>query len=49
MYEVGVLRALVENTPDDIKYDVIAGVSAGAANGGTLSMYAPGQEKDAID
>ena len=34
---------------EEIAYDVLAGVSIGAANGGTIGMFKPGHEKEAFD
>ena len=35
--------------PQDYAYDVVAGVSIGAMNGATLSLYEKGDEKAAVD
>jgi predicted acylesterase/phospholipase RssA len=49
-YEVGVLKAFLEKLPaEEINYDVVSGVSVGAINGGTFSLFESGQEKEAVD
>ena len=49
-YEVGVLKAFFENMdPQEFKYDIVSGVSAGSINAAVLAMYPPGQEKQALD
>lgn len=49
-YQVGALKALIENMdPEEVKYDVVSGVSFGAFNAAILSLYEPGQEKEMIN
>ena len=41
-WEAGVLYGLAHNgNPEDYKYDVVSGVSAGAINAAVLSTFAP--------
>lgn len=45
-YEVGVLKAFLEKLPaGEMNYDVINGISIGALNGGTFSLFPPGEEQ----
>ena len=49
-FEVGVLKALVDNMPpEEIMYDHVGGVSVGALNASLLASFAPGDEKKAIE
>ena len=49
-FEVGVLRALIDNLPpEEVMYDYIGGVSIGAINASVLASYAPGEEKEALE
>ena len=49
-YEVGVLKSFVDNLPpDEVKYDVITGVSVGSINAMAIALHPIGQEKEAID
>ena len=34
--------------PDEIEYDIVAGVSIGAYNASLISIFPPGKEKDAV-
>lgn len=44
-YETGVIWGLVHyGNPDDYRYDVFTGVSAGALNAGMMSVFPKGQE-----
>ena len=48
-FEVGVLQALVDNMPpEEIEYDIVAGVSIGAYNASLFSIFPQGKEKDAV-
>ena len=49
-YEVGVLKSFVDYLPpDEVKYDVITGVSVGSINAMAISLHQIGEEKKAID
>ena len=49
MYQVGVLKGLYENTPEEyMDYDVFTGVSAGSINACTLAMFDKGETKEAL-
>ena len=51
-WEAGVLYGLAHNDlldPSAIRYDVVAGVSAGAINASALALYPPGEEKKATE
>ena len=49
-YEVGVLNAFVENLPpQEVAYDVVAGVSIGAIAASTIATFRIGDEKRAIE
>ena len=49
MYQVGVLKALVENTEtEETDYDVFAGVSSGSVNACTLAKHGKGEMVEAI-
>lgn len=49
-YQVGALKALIENlSEDDVKYNVLSGVSFGAFNAAIASLYKVGDEKAMID
>lgn len=49
-YQVGALKALIENMdPEDVKYNVISGVSFGAFNAAIASVHKVGDEKAMID
>lgn len=48
-YQVGALAEMLELIPDEIHYDVVSGVSAGALNAGGFSQFPPGQEAQAIE
>lgn len=44
------LKAFLDHLPaEEIAYDVIVGVSIGAMNGATLSIFPPGEEREAIE
>ena len=44
-WEAGVIYGLVHyGNPDDYKWDVVSGVSAGAINSAGLGVWAPGEE-----
>ena len=50
IYELGVLEAFLEAMePEEIQYDVIAGVSSGAINGAPIALYEKGQEAEAFE
>ena len=49
-YQVGVIDSFVKKlAPEDITYDVVTGVSAGALNAFAASLFEPGDEKNMID
>lgn len=49
-YQAGALKGLFENLPaDEVKYDIITGVSLGAFNGALIATKSPGQEKEAAE
>lgn len=48
-YQVGALSEMVRLIPEEIHYDVVSGVSAGALNAGGFSQFLPGQEAEAVD
>ena len=44
-WEAGVIWGLVHyGNPDDFKWDVVSGVSAGAINSAGIGVWAPGEE-----
>ena len=44
-WEAGVIWGLVHyGNPDDYKWDVVSGVSAGSINASAISVFAPGDE-----
>ena len=46
-YEAGVIHGLVHLLdPEDVKYDVVTGVSAGAINAAAISLWDIGNEKE---
>lgn len=47
-YQAGALKGLVDNDPET-KWDVVTGISAGALNAASISIFAVGDEKSAID
>ena len=47
-YQVGALSEMLSLIPDEIHYDVVSGVSAGALNAAGFSQFPPGQEAQAI-
>lgn len=45
-YEAGVIETLVNSLdPEDVKYDVISGISVGALNAAHVASFPRGQEK----
>lgn len=49
-FEVGVLKAMIENMPaNEMMYDYVGGVSVGALNAAILASFAPGEEKEAVE
>ena len=49
-YEVGVMKGMVDLLPaEEVKWDVVTGVSAGAINAGGMSMFPTGMEKEMVD
>ena len=48
-YQVGALSEMLRLIPDDIHYDVVSGVSAGALNAGGFSQFPPGEEAQAVE
>lgn len=48
-YQVGALSEMLRLIPEEIHYDVVSGVSAGALNAGGFSQFPPGQEAEAVD
>jgi predicted acylesterase/phospholipase RssA len=49
-YQVGALKALVENLqPEDVQYNVIAGVSFGGLNAAVASVHGIGDEQEMVD
>ena len=49
-FQVGVLKAFVDNLdPEEIKWDVITGVSVGSINTAALALHEIGKEKEAVD
>ena len=49
-WEAGVFKGLVEaSDPQDVRYDVVGGVSTGALNALGIAMYNVGEEKEAAD
>ena len=48
-YQVGALSEMLRLIPDEIHYDVISGVSAGAINAGGLAQFPIGQEAEGIN
>ena len=49
-YEVGVMKGLIDLLPaEDVQWDVVTGVSAGAINAGGMSLFPVGMEKPMID
>lgn len=49
-YQVGALKALIENlAPEDVRYNVISGVSFGAFNAAVASVHKVGKEQEMID
>lgn len=49
-YEVGVLKAWVENLPpEEVQYDVITGVSVGSINAVAIALHDIGKEKETVD
>lgn len=49
-YEAGVLDILINNAtnPDNVKWDIVAGVSAGAINSGYISQFKIGDEVNMV-
>ena len=48
-YEIGVIKGMVDLLPEDeVKWDVVTGVSAGAINAGGMSTFPVGQEKEMV-
>jgi len=48
-YEMGVLKAMIENLPpEEVQWDVVSGVSAGALNSALVSRYPKGKEKEML-
>ena len=44
-YEAGAIYALVKNLhPDEVKYDVVSGISVGALNAAHVATYPKGDE-----
>lgn len=49
-YEVGVLKAFVENLPpEEVMYDVVTGVSVGSINAMGIGLHKIGEEKVAVE
>lgn len=48
-YEAGVLWSLVKGKPNDFKWDVITGVSAGSINALAISAFKIGDEMNMIE
>ena len=49
-FEAGVLKALMEHMPtEEVKYDIISGVSIGAINAAVFALYPKGEEKEAAE
>lgn len=49
-YELGVLKGLVDLLPpEDVQWDVVTGVSAGAINAGGMSIFPVGKEREMVD
>ena len=48
-YEVGVIKGLVNLLPpEDVQWDVVTGVSAGAINTAGMSIFPIGKEKEMV-
>ena len=47
-WEVGVLSALVDEMPEEVAYDYVAGVSVGSMLASLLATFEPGDEKEAV-
>jgi predicted acylesterase/phospholipase RssA len=49
-YQSGAIKGLVDYTPyGEVEWDVVTGISVGSMNGAGLSIFAPGDEKNASD
>jgi len=49
-FEAGAIKGLVDYVPnEEVKWDVVTGISAGSLNAVGLSIHAPGDEKTAVE
>ena len=49
-FEIGVIQGFINSLPpEDVQYDVVAGVSAGSINAAGMGLFPKGQEQAMVD